>query len=80
MGLPAWAVQLIITVIASAVSYITRPDTSLDELAGDQDAKANTRGTDQFLRIHYGRNKVGGNDVYINTLGVPRSLGCSNSR
>ncbi len=72
MSWPQWVIQLIIAVVASAVSYLTRPDSDfdLDSLTGTHDVKANTRGINQYLRIVYGENRVGGNDVFIESTGT----------
>lgn len=62
-----------IFVASTAYSLLTRPDspgTSDRDVSGDPGLRVNTRDTQEPVKVVYGLQRVGGNDVYFGTSGT----------
>jgi len=65
-------IAVAVSVVSTAYGMLNRPDapdTSPLDQAKDQGLKLNTRSTQEPIRVVYGTQKVGGNDVYLGTSG-----------
>ena len=61
---------LIAALISYAIAYLTRPDENFPEdPAYGQKVRGNTRSTQEPVRIIYGQQYVGGNDVFMESAG-----------
>jgi len=70
-----WAmggILLATNIAAGVVSNALADDidlTGIGATTGDQGLKVNSRGTETYLKILYGQNQIGGNDVFIEASG-----------
>jgi len=69
--IPAWLISVIISAALAAAGQVLNRLMEKDFDASDisRGLRANTRSTEEPLKIIYGETKVGGNDVFIGTSG-----------
>lgn len=62
-------ISLIITLITSIWVYFNQPEITDTPQEEERGIQLNTRSTQEPVRVIYGLQRVGGNDVYISTMG-----------
>lgn len=68
-------IMFLIAVASTMYSLANRPDDPMPPPEpGDPGLKVNTRSTQEFIKIVYGLQKVGGNDVYMATTGTNNNI------